>query len=229
MSTFNKFGNWLFHYRNIIFPLLYCALFIPSDPIFQDGNWALVTGLTLITTGIAIRCITIGLAYIIRGGIKRRIYAGTLVTSGIYKVCRNPMYLGNIFLLTGFGTLVNSKLSVLLFIPLFIFIYVAIIRAEETFLSKKFGQQFIEYKSRSNMFLPRLKYLKNAFKGHTFNWIKVVNKEYNSLFLYLSGILLYLLFSYHIEIGYYLIIQISVLLLYILIKYLKHKKRLIHN
>ena len=36
MKIFTKFGNWLFHYRNILFPVFYAALFIPSTAIFQD-------------------------------------------------------------------------------------------------------------------------------------------------------------------------------------------------
>ena len=132
-----KLGNWLFKYRNILFPLFYAALFIPSPIIFQSERWALEIGLLFIGTGILIRCITIGLVYIIRGGSKRQIHAETLVTDGIYKVCRNPMYLGNILLLLGFGLFSNSLLFTLIFMPLFVFFYVAIIWAEEGLFVKK--------------------------------------------------------------------------------------------
>jgi len=220
---FIKFGNWLFHYRNILFPVYYAALFIPSSVIFQSEEWALITGLLFIGTGTLIRFTTIGLVYIIRGGSKRQIHADTLVTDGIYKVCRNPMYLGNILLLFGFGLFANSLLFTLLFAPLFVLFYVAIICAEEDFLSKKFGQQFAEYKSHTNAFIPNLKNLKTAFKGHTFNWKKVLNKEHNSLFIYFSGICLLLLYQNQIGIRFFLIAVLSFAITNMALKILKVK------
>ncbi|NJK97787.1 MAG: isoprenylcysteine carboxylmethyltransferase family protein, partial [Bacteroidales bacterium] len=121
-----KFGNWLFHYRNVLFPFFYAALFIPTTPLCPD-KWALTIGLFIIGIGVLIRSITIGLVYIIRGGQKRQIHAETLVTDGIYKVCRNPMYLGNILLILGFGIFANSLIFLLIFVPIFFVFYKAII------------------------------------------------------------------------------------------------------
>jgi protein-S-isoprenylcysteine O-methyltransferase Ste14 len=224
MKMFTKFGNWIFHYRNFLFPLFYAALFIPSPAIFQGEGLALITGLVFIITGMLTRSITIGLVYIIRGGAKRQIHAETLVTEGIYKVCRNPMYLGNILLIFGFGLFANSLIFTLLFFPLFVLFYVAIINAEEEFLLRKFNQQFIDYKSNSNSIIPKLGNLKTAFKGHTFNWKNVIYKEYNSLFIYCSGICLLLLYHEHIVLKSFLIIETTLLIIYLLTKYLKYKK-----
>lgn len=81
-----KLGNWLFHYRNFLFPFFYAALFIPSPFIFSGTIWPMVIGSILIGTGIAVRGITIGLVYIIRGGNKRQIHAENLVT-GVFTSC----------------------------------------------------------------------------------------------------------------------------------------------
>jgi len=222
-----RLGNWLFHYRNFLFPLFYIALFIPSPPFLSKGIIPEVTGLILIFTGIFIRCITIGLVYIIRGGKNREIFAEDLVTGGIYSVCRNPMYLGNIILLMGFGLFANSMLFLLIFFPLFVLFYVAIIRAEEAFLTNKFGEKFITYKNNVNALIPDPGKLGGAFKGQRFKWKKVLSKEHNSLYVYLSGILLLLLYKSEIELNVFIISILTLSILYGAVKWMKVKKLLV--
>ena len=95
-------GFLIFRVRNFIFPILYLTLFMPSAPI--GGSYAqTIAGIILLVFGIWIRSVTIGLEYIIRGGRNRQIHASLLVTGGIYASCRNPMYLGNLAILAGFG------------------------------------------------------------------------------------------------------------------------------
>lgn len=221
-----KIGNNLFHYRNFLFPVFYAVLLIPSPNIFPDNYLALIIGLIIIIIGIGVRAVTIGLVYIIRGGSNRKIYAERLVTEGIYKICRNPMYLGNIVLITGFGVFANSLLFSLILVPLFFLFYLAIIKAEEDFLIRKFGFQFVEYRNSSNALFPKFSLVKQAFQGHQFNFKRVINKEHNSLFLYLSGILLLLWYKYRLHWYISLSIFIILLLTYLYIKLLKKKKKL---
>lgn len=226
MKAFTRFGNWIFHYRNFLFPLFYAALFIPSRDLFQQENWALIAGAIIIGAGILVRSITIGLVYIIRGGANRKIHAKTLVTEGIYSVCRNPMYLGNILIILGFGIFANSLLFMGIFFPLFLLFYAAIINAEEDFLINKFGQEFSDYIASSNALLPRLNKLKDAFSGHSFQWLRVIRKEQNSLALYFTGICLILYFDGHVELKSFIIIQSVLLIFYGILKYMKRKKLL---
>jgi protein-S-isoprenylcysteine O-methyltransferase Ste14 len=226
MKPFTKFGNWIFHYRNGLFPLFYAALFIPSRNLFPDPGWALISGGVIIGIGILIRSTTIGLVYIIRGGANRKIHAKNLVTEGIYSVCRNPMYLGNILIILGFGLLSNSICYLSIFFPLFLLFYAAIIHAEEDFLRNKFGQEYSDYVATSNALLPRLNKLKGAFKGHSFQWKRVISKEQNSLILYFTGICLILLLDRHIGLLPFIIAQSALLLLYAVLKYMKRKKLL---
>jgi len=221
-----QFGNWLFHYRNIMFPAFYTALFIPSAHIFPDCKWSIIIGLFIICIGVLIRSITIGLVYIIRGGKKRQIHAETLVTDGIYKVCRNPMYLGNILLILGFGVFANSLIFLLIFFPIFFVFYKAIIRAEEEFLSRKFGVQFENYKTSSNSLIPKISQIKPAFSGHHFNFRKVISKEHNSWFLYLLGILMLLWYRYSINATLSILLFSILLLAYLYVKRLKRANRL---
>lgn len=228
MKNFINFGNWVFHYRNYIFPVFYLALFIPSPEILSS-EISLIAGITIITIGIFVRCLTIGLEYIVRGGQNRKIYADKLVTGGIYTLCRNPMYLGNILLILGFGIFANSMLFVFLFFPLFLVIYLAIIKAEEGYLENKFGDEYKNFRQNVNMLLPDLRKVNKAFKGHRFNVKRIIVKEYNSLYIYFSAIGLILLYKGILSLQIFVILWIVISLIYFIIKLLKRKSVIVAN
>lgn len=196
-------GNFFFRYRNIVFIFLYLALFIPSPELFREAHfgeqyywWPIIIGLLVTVTGQLIRGATIGLAYIVRGGKDKKVYADRLVTEGIFNHCRNPLYVGNVLMLVGVGILSNSLIYVCVFIPLFLFIYQAIILAEENFLRNKFGKAFNDYCARVSRWGINLKGIGTTFKNMRFNGKRWILKEYNTQFVWLAGITLLLLFNY---------------------------------
>lgn len=196
-------GNFFFKYRNFLFIFLYLALFIPSPDIFPESKlgdkyylWPVIIGLIVTITGQAIRGATIGLAYIVRGGKDKKVYADELVTEGIFNHCRNPLYVGNILMLLGVGILSNSLIYVGILIPLFLFIYQAIVLAEENFLRNKFGKSFDAYCSRVNRWWISLKGLGTTFSSMKFNVNRWILKEYNTQFIWLAGIAAILLLNY---------------------------------
>ncbi len=196
-------GNFFFRYRNFLFLFLYLALFIPSTPIFSREGfgpdyflWPVIFGLLITVSGQLIRGATIGLAYIIRGGKEGKVYAEELVTGGIFNHCRNPLYVGNILMLCGVGVLSNSLLYVAVFIPFFLFVYQAIVLAEEKFLRNRFGEQYDRYTKTVNRWLPNVNGISSTFKSMEFKWRRWILKEYNTQYIWLSGITLILLFKY---------------------------------
>jgi protein-S-isoprenylcysteine O-methyltransferase Ste14 len=198
-----QIGNFFFRYRNFLFLFLYLALFIPSPSLFSPVYfgpgyywWPIVIGLIVTVSGQAIRGATIGLDYIIRGGKDGKVYAEDLVTGGIFNHCRNPLYVGNVLMLWGVGILSNSLLYVVIFIPLFLFIYQAIVLAEENFLRNKFGAQFDAYCKKVNRWIPDLRGIGRTFRSMTFRWRRWILKEYNTQYIWLTGIALILLFKY---------------------------------
>ncbi len=221
-----KFGNWVFHNRNWFFAILYATMFIPSVALTDDLRIQIGLGVAIFLFGVLSRGITIGLEYIVRGGLYRQIYADKLVTSGIYNICRNPMYFGNILILLGVGVFANSALFVFLTFPIFMILYAAIILAEQSFLGNKFGEEYNLYKKNVNAIIPDFTKINQAFKGQEFNLKKVIRKEYNSFFLYLGGLLLLLLYQKHINFIYFLIIGGILLVSYLTIRFLKKKNRL---
>ncbi|MEO0614740.1 MAG: isoprenylcysteine carboxylmethyltransferase family protein [Pseudomonadota bacterium] len=71
--------------------------------------------------------------------------ASTLVTSGIYRVTRNPMYVGLVLILLGVGVRFDSLAALVValgFVPL---ITVLQIRAEEAAMRDLFGSDFDAY------------------------------------------------------------------------------------
>jgi protein-S-isoprenylcysteine O-methyltransferase Ste14 len=229
-------GNFFFKYRNWIFILFYGALFIPSWPLFSGKKtgehyyvWPIAIGLFITCLGQLIRGLTIGLAYIVRGGKEGKPYAEGLVTEGIFNHCRNPLYVGNILMLLGVGVLANSVVYVAIVIPVFVFVYQAIVLAEENFLRGKFGSGYDEYCKKVNRWFPNLKGIGKTFSSMHFNWKRWVLKEHTTQFIWLAGIVLILLLMYpeltnHDEKlrNTVLIIALSFLvLLYGLIRYLK--------
>ena len=68
-----------------------------------------------------------------------------LVTTGTYRFSRNPMYLGMVFILLGWG-LVLGELSTFIIIPLFMWVLTAMqIKPEEAILAKHFGADYQTY------------------------------------------------------------------------------------
>jgi protein-S-isoprenylcysteine O-methyltransferase Ste14 len=77
----------------------------------------------------------------------------TLVTHGLYRYSRNPIYLGMIVLLTGVAVLLGS-LSPFAAIPLFaVTIARRFIVSEESRLSAAFGDAYRQYLARTRRWL----------------------------------------------------------------------------
>ncbi|WP_298940478.1 isoprenylcysteine carboxylmethyltransferase family protein [uncultured Dysgonomonas sp.] len=203
-----QLGNFFFRCRNIIFIFLYLLLFVPSAELFGAERWGdkyflypIVLGLLITVSGQLIRGGTIGLAYIIRGGQNRQVYADGLVTTGIFNHVRNPLYIGNILMLWGAGIMANSFLFTLIIMPLFLCIYQCIVLAEEAYLKKKFGMDFIDYTKRVNRWVPNFKGIGDTFSSMKFNWKRWLIKEYGTQFVWLLGIAFILLYKYPTLIG----------------------------
>ena len=185
-----RIGNFLFHYRNGLFPLVYALLIFRSTPLLTDYRLAALLGLLVAGAGQFLRAITIGLEYIIRGGRDRQVYAARLVQGGIFAHCRNPLYLGNYLILLGLGLASNSMLFLAVAVPFFAFAYWAIIAAEEDYLRKKFGSEFDDYCARVNRLVPDFSGIGQTVAGMRFNWRRLITAEYGSAYIWMAGITL---------------------------------------
>ncbi len=184
-ALFNQWGNILFHTRNVLFPVFIAALLFFFPPVTigtAPSDYFLAIGLLLVTAGQALRILTIGLAYIVRGGRNRRIYAENLVTDGVFAHCRNPLYVGNILIVIGFMFISGNTAGIILGSLGFMAIYRLIIFSEERFLAEKFGQAYLDFCTDVPRWLPRLKGLRETIGHYEFDWPAVAVKEYGTLF-----------------------------------------------
>ncbi|MFO0854540.1 MAG: isoprenylcysteine carboxylmethyltransferase family protein [Planctomycetia bacterium] len=216
-----KIGDFFFRYRNALFPFVFALLFFEGTwPICNKEiveTWEMVVGILVALSGQTLRALTVGLAYIKRGGKKKQVYAERLVQSGIFAHCRNPLYLGNILILLGVGIAGNSLPFVLFGIPILLFAYATIICAEERYLEKKFGQEFKDYCKRVNRIIPNVSGIGNTIKGMEFNWKRLIVKEYATPFAWITGLSLLIMKDAYLDYGYasskYITWSLSILIL----------------
>lgn len=126
--------------------LLALALARPTSETVAAGSTVVLVGLILRTW--AMGCIS-----------KREV----LCTHGPYAMVRHPLYLGNIIVMVGFLILARSWLLALVLGPYTTFHYWAVIRSEEKWLAARFGEEWMQYKSRVPLILPKPACLKGAF------------------------------------------------------------------
>lgn len=230
-----RIGNFFFHWRNVLFPLAYLLLLVPSPRLFHSPYLAAGIGFSIALLGQASRAITIGFEYIIRGGKHRRVYAERLVQGGMFAHSRNPLYLGNYLIVMGVGITSNSVVFLSCVVPLFAFCYAAIIAAEENYLQEKFGDEFRQYCARVNRIIPNLAGFSKSVEGMSFNWRRLITAEYGSTFMWLGGMLLitmknlFMAGGYERNRGAILFIQVAIVCViaaYALARYLKKSGRL---
>ncbi len=74
--------------------------------------------------------------------------ANSLQTTGIYAVTRNPMYLSLIFLYSGLAIFFGNWWTFMLLVPLVAIVRWYIIRKEENYLDRAFGDLYDAYKRK---------------------------------------------------------------------------------
>lgn len=109
------------------------------------GAWAAPAGVALIVAG----AVLMFLAVIEMSRHKTTVIphreADSLVTTGIFRLSRNPIYLGDALVLAGAIVLVGPILSIVL-VPVFMWIILhRFIAPEEARLSRRFGADFDRY------------------------------------------------------------------------------------
>ena len=76
-----------------------------------------------------------------------------LVTSGIYKYSRNPMYLGMIMIIISTTVYYLNFYSLLTPFIFYFWINRFQIKREEVFLEEKFGQEYLSYKTKTRRWI----------------------------------------------------------------------------
>lgn len=186
-TTLIKIGDFFFKYRNFIFPIFLLVLLLgkrpPSQYFGSDEAEDIVDTLAtaLAFAGLSLRGAVIGFSYIKRGGLNKKVYAENLVTDGFFAVCRNPLYVGNFMIYIGLLLKHGDPLVLVLGTAFFMFVYTAIVAAEEFFLRHEFGEAYREYCRDVPRWRMKWARLKGATEGMKFNLKKALVKDYGTI------------------------------------------------
>ena len=79
--------------------------------------------------------------------------SSALVKTGIYKITRNPMYVGLVFILSGWCIYLNSPAALIGVAGFILYIHALQILPEERMLITLFGEEYTEYQARVRRWL----------------------------------------------------------------------------
>jgi protein-S-isoprenylcysteine O-methyltransferase Ste14 len=149
-STSARIGAVLFRNRSWLpVPFVLVALFAPGEARLR--NWMI--GAVLIVLGECIRLAGVSAA----GTVTRRRSRDVqrLVTYGIFRWVRNPLYVGNFFIWMGFVVISGVYWFLPVAIVLFAVEYTFIVAYEEGVLESIFGREYLDYKATTPRWFAR--------------------------------------------------------------------------
>ncbi|MEZ5536152.1 MAG: isoprenylcysteine carboxylmethyltransferase family protein [Thiolinea sp.] len=144
--------------KTVIPPPVY-ALVIAALMWWLDADWPLLSwpesvlnylGLAIIGLALLADLWSLGLFFRAKTtpNPMKPVSTKKLVVQGMYRISRNPMYLGMLIALTGWWIYLGS-LSPLFMLPVFVWVItVQQILPEEAVLEEKFGAEYLAYKRR---------------------------------------------------------------------------------
>ncbi len=148
--TSARLGAVLFRNRSWLpVPFLLVALLAPAHP--TAINW--IAGAVLIVFGEWIRMSGVAAA----GTVTRRRSRDVqrLVTYGVFRWVRNPLYVGNFFIWMGFVVISGVMWFLPIAMVFFGIEYTLIVAYEEGVLESIFGQEYLDYKKTTARWVPR--------------------------------------------------------------------------
>ena len=77
----------------------------------------------------------------------------TIVESGPYRFTRNPIYLGMFLVLTGLAIAFDNLWLLIMLLPFALVIRYGVVAREEAYLERKFGDVYLDYRSRVRRWL----------------------------------------------------------------------------
>ena len=192
VQTFEKQGNFLFKYRGqfplILFFIAVPFIFLTDYSGITDANEKIYTIISvfLSSLGFLIRFYTIGTTPKGTSGrnTKEQV-AEVLNSTGIYATVRHPLYLGNYLIWIGISTFVFSPFFILLLSLLFWIYYERIMYAEERFLEKRFGEEYLNWSNKIPTFIPNFSLYKKSLIP--FSIKTVLRREYSGILACVIG------------------------------------------
>ena len=80
-----------------------------------------------------------------------------LITTGVFSISRNPLYLGGICILVGIACTLNLPWVVVLLVPALVGCHYLLVVPEERYLAAKFGAEYRRYASSVHRWIGRVR------------------------------------------------------------------------
>lgn len=242
VHSFEKSGNFLFRYRGqiptILFLLAIPVVYFTNYDFLEKEGWyytaLLVVSVVLSLLGQIIRAIAIGTSNKNTSGrnTKQQV-AEALNTKGIYSTMRHPLYVGNYFMWIGIVAYTGNIWFVVLVSLAFWLYYERIMFAEERFLERKFGEDYVNWSLKVPAFIPSFKnYEENTIK---FSMKTILRREYSGVTATMLGFLFVDFLRDWFTTGkiefrlYYLIVLVVALSISLILRTLKHHTKVLHE
>ncbi len=144
-------------------PILFLMRFLPDQNLYLvPAPWVF---LMVVGQGLSALLLLIGflqtdpLSFVgLRQWMEPDGQAGTLVTEGLYRLVRHPLYLFGLLFIWLTPLMTVNMLVVYISLTVYIFVGASF---EERKLSREFGQAYLEYRSRTPMIIPGLVFRKH--------------------------------------------------------------------
>ncbi|NIP19128.1 MAG: hypothetical protein GWM87_13945 [Xanthomonadales bacterium] len=146
-----------------LFTALFVVLAIVADRVLDlpwpvPGEFSRAAAVFLIVVGVAITAWTVICFRSTRGTPVPINPPPVLIVEGPYRYARNPMLTGVFLTMFGLGFAMHSISLVLVFTPLYALAHVwEVKQIEEPELVRRFGKEFLAYRDRTPMFVPRIR------------------------------------------------------------------------
>jgi protein-S-isoprenylcysteine O-methyltransferase Ste14 len=143
-------------------PFLYAALFFaaiflekarPLGRLFFETTTAKIICIVCCLVGLCFAFPALRLFLMSKNTVVTVKPANSLQTRGIYALSRNPMYLGLLFIYIGLSFFFGNWWSLLLLPVLVLIVQEYVIKREEKYLERRFGQAFQNYKKKVRRWL----------------------------------------------------------------------------
>lgn len=106
-----------------------------------------LAGLILIASGLMLNLSADKAFHMVHTTVRPFEESSNLVTNGVFRISRNPMYLGFVLILTGIAILLRTLSPYLVVFAFVAVIDMTFVKVEERMLAEKFGSSWKHYQS----------------------------------------------------------------------------------
>ncbi len=140
------YGQFLFTAAAIILTYVFDVRF----PVMNILNIIFkITGILLIASGLYL-----DLSAKLKSKLFQKVEDNKLITDGVYRIVRNPVYSGALLACTGAVLIANNL--ILLIVPAICWMYMSLflMKTEEKWLKERYGEEYVLYCKRVNRCIP---------------------------------------------------------------------------